>query len=133
MLKYSSEPNPALPSEWDSLLTCLKALADSNRLRIFNLFMEGTQCNCELGEQLGLPPNLISHHLAVLRQAGLVEARRDVVDSRWIYYSVNRAMLEKFAAALQTLLDPNRIQPRQPRCGRQPQSETPAQQSVEVN
>lgn len=122
MLKYSSEPNPALPSEWDSLLTCLRALADPNRLQIFNLLMQGTQCNCELGEQLGLPPNLISHHLAVLRQAGLVETQRDAVDSRWIYYSVNRTQLEKLATALQTFLDPNRLQSRQPRCGRQTQS-----------
>ena len=41
-----------------------------------------------------MAPNLISHHLSVLREIGLVNAERDRVDSRWVYYSVNRMRLK---------------------------------------
>lgn len=114
MLKYL--PSPSQSIDLDHLGIYLKALADPNRLRIFNLLMEGSQCNCELGESLGLPPNLISHHLALLRQIGLVTAERYPTDARWIIYSVNREVLSQLNAALQTLFDPGRIQSRQPQC-----------------
>ena len=62
----------------------LKALSDPNRLRILAELMNGDTCNCELAEHLDLPANLLSHHLKVLSQAGLVNARRDRLDGRWI-------------------------------------------------
>jgi ArsR family transcriptional regulator, arsenate/arsenite/antimonite-responsive transcriptional repressor len=54
-----------------------QVLAEPNRLIIFNLLMEGVQCNCELGDTLQMAPNLISHHLSVLRQAGLADTEHD--------------------------------------------------------
>ncbi len=75
------------------LANTLKVLSDPNRLAIFDLLMQGVQCNCEIGGNLKLPMNLISHHLKVLRQAGLVDAERDPVDARWIYYSIHPAAL----------------------------------------
>ena len=100
-----------------TLAAMLKVLADPNRLRIFNLLMEGVQCNCELGDQLQMAPNLISHHLSVLRQAGLVQAERDTEDSRWVYYSINRAALEELNATFGAFFDPGRIKSRLPACG----------------
>lgn len=97
----------------------LKVLAEPNRLRIFNLLMDGVQCNCELSEALAMPPNLISHHLSKLRSIGLVDVERDESDSRWIYYSINRAALEELNAAFGSFFDPNRIQPRRLTCGPQ--------------
>lgn len=114
MLKYSSNPSQSI--DLDHLVIYLKALADPTRLRIFNLLMEGSHCNCELGEYLGLPPNLISHHLALLRQIGLVTAERNPTDARWIVYSVNPEVLSQLNALLQTLFDSGRIQSRQPQC-----------------
>ncbi len=70
----------------DNILARLKALAEANRLRIFDRLMQGDSCNCELGAALDLAPNLLSHHLRVLGTAGLVASRRDRVDGRWIYY-----------------------------------------------
>jgi ArsR family transcriptional regulator len=93
-----------------------KALADPNRLRILNQLMQGISCNGELNDQLGLPPNLLSHHLRVLHQAGLVSSRRDVMDGRWIYYSVNRETAAFWQAWIAAYLDPARIQER-PVCG----------------
>jgi ArsR family transcriptional regulator len=68
----------------------MKILADPNRLMIINLLLKGTQCNCMLGDALQIAPNLISHHLGVLREANLVRIERDPIDARWIYYSINR-------------------------------------------
>jgi ArsR family transcriptional regulator len=97
--------------------TVLKALADPNRLRIFNMLMEGDSCNGELNERLGLPPNLLSHHLRVLREAGLVRSRHDAVDARWIYYTVDREAVQRWHIWLSELLNPARIQERLCLCG----------------
>ncbi|MBI5033805.1 MAG: winged helix-turn-helix transcriptional regulator [Chloroflexi bacterium] len=99
------------------LANILKILSDPSRLAIFDLLMQGVQCNCELGDQLKLPMNLISHHLKVLRDAGLVEAERDETDARWIYYSVNQKAIEQLRQQLDAFLETKRIQPRQPACG----------------
>ena len=114
-MKHKS-PAPQDPTR---LAERLKVLADPKRLRILNLLMEGVQCNCELGDALEMAPNLISHHLGVLRQAGLVEVTRDAVDARWIYYSINRAALQDLNAVLGAFFNPARIQPRRPACGPQ--------------
>jgi ArsR family transcriptional regulator len=101
----------------EEVAAIVKALADPNRLRIFDLLMQGDSCNCELNEKLGLPPNLLSHHLRVLRQAGLVRSRRDVMDARWIYYAVNKQAVARWRAWFSEFLDPTRIQERTILCG----------------
>ena len=95
----------------------LKALADPSRLRIFNMLMEGVQCNCEIAERTGFSLSLISHHLRVLHEAGLVQSERDTQDARWIYHSVDQEALAQLDAAMRHLLDADRIQPRLPSCG----------------
>ena len=95
----------------------LRALSDPTRLTILDLLMQGVQCNCELGGQLQLPMNLISHHIRVLREAGLVTSRRDPNDARWVYYSIDKAALGRVREQLAAFLDPQRIQPRLPTCG----------------
>ncbi|MCO6449180.1 MAG: winged helix-turn-helix transcriptional regulator [Caldilineales bacterium] len=101
----------------EALATQLKVLADPKRLRIVDLLMEGVQCNCELGDQLDMPKNLISHHLRVLREAGLVDVERDTEDARWVYYSLNRRALTELIAVFGGFLDPERIRSRHPQCG----------------
>ena len=64
------------PTDLQTLADRLKVLAEPKRLLILHLLMEGVQCNCELGDALQMAPNLISHHLSVLRQAGLVDVER---------------------------------------------------------
>lgn len=90
----------------------LKALADPNRLRIFAELMRGDTCNNELKDNLGLPSNLLSHHLRVLSDAGLVNSRRDRVDGRWIYYTVDREAAARWQAWFGDFLDPARIRER---------------------
>lgn len=95
----------------------LKVLAEPKRLLILNLLMQGVQCNCELSDALGMAPNLISHHMNVLCQAGLVTAERDPLDARWIYYSVNNAAIEALTADFSSFFDVTQIQLRQSCCG----------------
>lgn len=66
-----------------SLDRLLKALADPTRLRILGLLLGGEVCVCDIHESLGIPQPRASRHLATLRQAGLVTARRDGL---WMHY-----------------------------------------------
>ncbi len=107
------------PADLSQLADRLKALSEPKRLLILHLLMEGVHCNCELGEALDIAPNLISHHLSVLRKAGLVDVERDSLDARWIYYSINRQALDELAAVFGAFFDPARIKPRRATCGPQ--------------
>jgi len=107
------------PTNLQALAERLKVLAEPKRLLILHLLIEGVQCNCELGDALDMPPNLISHHLRVLREAGLVVVERDALDARWVYYSINRAALDELNTAFGVFFDPERIKPRRPTCGPQ--------------
>ena len=107
------------PTDMKFLLQQLKALANPKRLQILHLLMEGIHCNCELGEALDMPPNLISHHMSILRNIGLVDVERDAVDARWIYFSVNTTALAELNQAFGAFFDADRIQPRRPSCGPQ--------------
>jgi ArsR family transcriptional regulator len=102
--------------ETAEVIAVFKALGDPNRLRIFAALMEGDSCNCELRDSLDLAPNLLSHHLRALEKSGLVHSRRDQLDGRWIYYSVDRQAAAHWQEWLSTFLDPGRIQDR-PLCG----------------
>jgi ArsR family transcriptional regulator len=122
MLNYSSQAiESSVPGrqelQEEDLARMLKALADPSRLSIFNMLMEGVQCSCEISERLGFSLSLISHHLRVLREVGLVNSERDAQDGRWIYYSIERTKLAQLDRAMRHLLDVNRIQPRLPSCG----------------
>ena len=64
----------------------LKALADENRLAILNELASGERCVCDLMERIELKQPLLSFHLKILKDAGLITCRRD---GRWCYYSVN--------------------------------------------
>lgn len=94
------------------ITTVLKALGEPNRLRIFAELMKGDTCNAELNETLGVPANLLSHHLRVLSDAGLVTSRRDRIDGRWIYYSVDREAAGRWQEWFSSFLDPARIRER---------------------
>jgi len=69
------------------LVHLFQALADPTRLRILNLLAAGELCVCYFVEILGDPQPKISRHLAYLRRAGVVDARRD---GKWIHYRLAR-------------------------------------------
>ena len=65
------------------LETVFKALADATRLRILGLLLSGEVCVCNIHETLAIPQPKASRHLAYLRKAGLVDARREGL---WMHY-----------------------------------------------
>lgn len=105
------------PTDLMALTGQLKVLAEPKRLQILHMLMEGVQCNCELGDALDMAPNLISHHLRVLREAGLVGVERDPDDGRWIYYSLDLEALEELNRHFRVFFDPERVKPRRQACG----------------
>lgn len=107
------------PTDLSRLGEQLKVLAEPKRLRILHMLMEGVQCNCELGDALEMAPSLISHHLRVLREAGLVDVERDPDDGRWIYYSLNEGLMDQLNQSFSVFFDPSRIKPRRQTCGPQ--------------
>ena len=60
-----------------------KTLSDPTRLRLLNLLSAGETCVCELSDTLRLVQPKVSRHLAQLRRARLVDARRD---GKWMHY-----------------------------------------------
>ena len=63
----------------------LKALADETRLRVLNLLVRGELCVCDIMRVLDIPQSNVSRHLARLRVAGFVTARREGV---WMHYTL---------------------------------------------
>src|SRR6202521_278625 len=74
-----------------------RALADRTRLRLLNLIADKEICVCYFVEILGMSQPKISRHLAYLRRAGIVTARRD---GKWMHY---RLAIPRDAAAAAVL------------------------------
>ena len=87
-----------------SIETLFQAMGDATRLRLLNLMAGGEVCVCFFVEVLGQGQPKISRHLAYLRRAGLVKARRE---GKWIHYGLADhlpAELDRiFQATLETL------------------------------
>lgn len=80
------------------------ALADRTRLRLLNLMRDGEVCVCLFAEVLGTNNPKISRHLSFLKNALLVQSRRD---GKWIYYRIveptDRKASDVFKATLEML------------------------------
>ena len=87
------------------------ALADRTRLRLLNLMNEDELCVCFFAEIIGTNQPKISRHLAYLKRAGLVSARRD---GKWMHYRVtppkNEAAAEVFAKIRAMLKEDDEMQ-----------------------
>ena len=79
----------------------LKALAEPVRWRIVQSLAREELCVCHLVEDLGAPQPLISHHLRVLREAGLVDSEKW---RYWTYYRLRAAALADLAGQFDELV-----------------------------
>jgi len=77
-----------------------RAFADPTRLRILHLLKPGELCVCDIVGVLRLPQPKISRHLAYLRQAGLVLARREGL---WMHYRLADAASPLHASLIECL------------------------------
>ncbi len=82
--------------------TFFMAFADKTRLRLLNLMRDGEVCVCFFVEILGISQPKISRHLAYLRNAGIVEARRD---GKWMHYQIISPEDETSRRVLSEILD----------------------------
>lgn len=78
------------------------ALADRNRLRLLNLMGDDEICVCFFVEILNMPQPKVSRHLAYLKRAGIVDARRD---GKWIHYRMTLPKDENGVRVLQEVRD----------------------------
>jgi ArsR family transcriptional regulator, arsenate/arsenite/antimonite-responsive transcriptional repressor / arsenate reductase (thioredoxin) len=74
------------------------ALADRARLQITDTLLAGDASPSELAALLGMPSNLLAHHLHVLEQAGVITRRRSEGDRRRTYLRLNPGPLDLMAA-----------------------------------
>src|SRR5678816_1285600 len=89
---------PIEPEAAEALAARFKALADPTRVAIVNrLAGAGEVCVCELVDEFELSQPTISHHLRLLRQAGLAEAERR---GTWAYYRLVPASIDELRVAL---------------------------------
>ena len=70
-----------------------KALSDENRVKILQVLMDGEKCGCKLLEAFEITQPTLSHHMKILCDSGLVDARKD---GKWSHYSVNRDVVREF-------------------------------------
>ncbi len=113
------EPKIFSNDQLADLTRWLKVICEPNRLMLLEQIIQGVQCNCELGSALQMAPNLISHHLGILRESGLVDVERDPKDGRWVYYSINRKAMDELKTVFGDFFNEERLQPRHVSCGPQ--------------
>jgi biotin operon repressor len=88
----------------ERLAALFKALADPSRLRMVGLLVERERCGQELAGQLGLSAPTVSHHLRVLKEAGLLTESRQ---TPYTFYGLDLAALQK---AVATIADKRQVQ-----------------------
>jgi ArsR family transcriptional regulator len=90
-----------LTEDWAAdLARMFKSLADPVRLRMLSLIAShagGEACVCDLSDSFDLSQPTISHHLKVLRSAGLLDCERR---GTWVYYWVIPSALQQLSAVL---------------------------------
>ena len=64
----------------------LRIIGDSNRIKILLLLSKREMCVCEIESALKLPQPTVSHHLALLEQADLLQRNKR---ARWVFYKIN--------------------------------------------
>lgn len=84
------------------LARLFRALADPTRLRLINLISGQEICVCYFIEVIGAPQPKISRHLAYLRRAGIVAARRE---GKWMHYRLRMPRNSHAASILKNTLD----------------------------
>jgi ArsR family transcriptional regulator len=91
-----AEPLPR--EQRQQLARRFKALADPARVGIVNMLSADDEvCVCTLTEELGLSQPTVSHHLRLLREAGLVSVEKR---GTWSYYRLERAAVDALRGAL---------------------------------
>ena len=96
-MKLKCCKNKKTNGELKKAVDFLKAISEKNRLLIICLLKKGEMCVCEIWQHLNLPQNLVSHHLKVLKDFGLIKSHREGTK---IIYSLSPKNSKKFISLL---------------------------------
>ena len=77
-----------------------KAFCDENRVRILELLKDGEKCACKLLEEMNITQPTLSHHMKILCDSGIVEARKE---GKWIHYSISQEGVKEAQKYLDSL------------------------------
>ncbi len=97
---YSSDMNVSMDlatTRFEQSAELFRALADPTRLAILDLLSDTPKCVCEIGDTVAIAPNLLSYHLKVLREAGLIVGDKR---GRWVDYSIASGAWDKLRRAI---------------------------------
>jgi len=82
-------------------LTVTKALADETRTRIIKLLEYNELCVCQIQAVIGLGQSTISKHLSILKNAGLVEIRKEGI---WIYHRLSENSEDRYVCEMLNMI-----------------------------
>ncbi|WP_440073727.1 metalloregulator ArsR/SmtB family transcription factor [Streptosporangium sp. OZ121] len=97
---------PISPADAAELATALKAVADPVRLRLLSMIGShagGGACVCDLTPAFDLSTPTISHHLKILRTAGLIDSERR---GTWVHYRIVPSAVARLGAPFTPLTEP---------------------------
>ncbi len=86
----------------DTMLNILKALGDSHRQNILTLLASQEMGACEIIHAIGLSQPAISHHLKILKQAGLIDSKKE---GKNVFYTLNKEGLKEFLNQMNQFLE----------------------------
>ncbi len=75
----------------DKLCLSLRAIAESNRLKMLCLLKNGEKCVCEITEALNIPHNLALHHIKKMKRSGLIRSSNR---GRFTFYRIDKKTLD---------------------------------------
>lgn len=90
-----------MENKYDNNIKILKALSDTNRLQIIDILSCGEKCACRLLEHFNFTQPTLSHHMKVLMDCGLINARKE---GTWNYYSLNTDNASEFLSFLKEII-----------------------------
>ncbi|MDD2487783.1 MAG: metalloregulator ArsR/SmtB family transcription factor [Candidatus Gracilibacteria bacterium] len=80
----------------------LNLLGEPNKLNIFIMLREKELCICQIIERLSMKQNMVSHHVSILRRAGILKSRKDGTK---VFYSIDQEMYEKIKINIKLLFN----------------------------
>lgn len=81
-----------------NLVSFFRAMGEDTRVKIIQMLLKEEMCICELIEKLNLSQSAVSHHVKILKQADLVNDRRN---GKWTFYSINKQGFEEHLNSLE--------------------------------
>lgn len=96
-MKYKCCKNIKYNKEISKAADLLGIIAEENRLKIICVLKRGERCVCNIWQDLGIAENLASHHLKILKQAGMIVSRKEGLS---VIYSINKKGIKKLNSLL---------------------------------